>query len=235
MFMVFRTCCVCGEKGEFESYICPSCADKSHTASLSQSVSHDASHGASHGISPGASHDEENTKCDKATTSRFKAVCRECGRVLDIRTGGWKQPPAGFMPSEKLNRVRCSECWKAGMGHYKVVLHVVGGKDNTEVDNVVRNVLAEFRRAGKHARITKIEGHSYYLNHIGAARTIARRFAKSFGANVTQTAKMVGRDRMRSKDKFKVAIRVELWKKGSSFGKKAAADAVPEKIDGKKP
>jgi len=106
------------------------------------------------------------------------------------------------------------------MGHYKVVLHVIGGGDDVEVRNVVRNVLKEFENAGKHARVTKVEGHSFFLTHLGAARTIARRLAKSFGANVSETAKMIGRDRMRSLDKFKVTIRAELWKKSLNSRKK---------------
>ena len=208
--MKMRTCCVCGAKGRFDSYICPKCAAVTATSTTS-------------GKKTARIGNEDESDAQSATTSTEVRRCPSCLRVYDPRNDRWKIPSR---TPESFKKRWCPECWRAWQGYFEAVLQIIGIGDGeeyssskAEIERLIQNVLTECKKQGRHACITKVTGHSYFLSNLRTARTIARKISKSFGATVKETAKLVGRDRQKSVDKFKVAIRVELGTKRKRTGK----------------
>lgn len=185
-----KFCCVCGRVGEFENYICPAC-----TVASSQVV-------------PAVPTDSEGVPL----VSRVVG-CRRCGRLLD--KGRWILYSPDLVKSDNLRLITCPDCQKATTGYYEAIIQFSTKSGNfekskEEIEKLLQNAIKSEENYGKMVEITKIEKNNYFFNNIRAAKRIARKVASAFNARIRETSKLVGVDRISSKEKRRVTILVEL-------------------------
>ena len=104
----------------------------------------------------------------------------------------------------KLRLATCDVCRLKGVGHHEAILQVRGkGKLSAEVLEEVRKKLeecaAEANRKNRAAFIAKVEyvrgGLDFYVNPLSLARRMAGLLKEEFGAEISETGKLIGRTR----------------------------------------
>lgn len=186
-----KFCCVCGKVGDFENYVCPAC--RSASAGFVPVVIPTDSEGA---------------------PLRSRTVgCRRCGRLLD--KGRWILYSPDMVKSDNFRLITCLDCQKATTGYYEAIIQfsTKSGKfdeSKEEIEKILQNAIKLEENYGKMVEITKVEKNNYFFNNIRAAKRIARKVASAFNARIRETSKLVGVDRISSKEKRRVTILIEI-------------------------
>lgn len=190
-----KFCCVCGKAGNFENYVCPACGAASSSSSPQQVV-----------------HTIPRDTEGKPIVSRTVG-CRRCGRLLD--KGRWILYSPGMVKSDNFRLITCVDCQKATTGYYEAIIQfsTTSGKfdeSKEEIEKLLQNAINSEEKHGKMVEITKIEKNNYFFNNIRAAKRIARKVASAYKARISETSKLVGVDRISSKEKRRVTMLIEL-------------------------
>lgn len=185
-----KFCCVCGKAGSFENYVCPAC--KAAASPLAHKIPRDG---------------EGNP-----LVSRMVG-CRRCGRLFV--KGRWILYSPDLVKSDNLRLITCPDCQRATTGYYEAIIQfsTKSGKfeeSKEEIEKLLQTAIKSEEGYGKMVEITKIEKNNYFFNNIRAAKRIARRVAAAYKARISETSKLVGMDRISSKEKRRVTILVEI-------------------------
>ncbi|MEA1905205.1 MAG: 60S ribosomal export protein NMD3, partial [Candidatus Hadarchaeota archaeon] len=114
----------------------------------------------------------------------------------------------------KLKRTTCDVCSRVSSGYYEAILQVRGeGELPEERLARVRRTLEEgvfaAHKRDRSAFVAKVErkhgGLDFYLSSLALARQMARLLKSEFGAEVQESAKLVGRDKS-GRRKFRVSV-----------------------------
>jgi nonsense-mediated mRNA decay protein 3 len=121
--------------------------------------------------------------------------------------------------------ITCNVCGLLSAGHHEAILQVRGKEMSLEKRKEIKLMLEqsaeEVRRKNRSAFISKIdekrEGLDLYVNPAGLARRMASLLRAKFGAEIVETAKLIGMDRDRGGvRKFKISVLARLPDQGSS-------------------
>ncbi len=114
----------------------------------------------------------------------------------------------------KLKRTTCDVCNRMSSGYYEAILQVRGeGELSKEKLVKVKRTLEEgvfaAHERDRSAFVAKVErkhgGLDFYLSSLALARQMARLLKSEFGAEVQESAKLIGRDK-RGRRKFRVSV-----------------------------
>jgi nonsense-mediated mRNA decay protein 3 len=115
--------------------------------------------------------------------------------------------------------ITCDVCGLLSAGHHEAILQVRGKEMSSEKRREIKLMLEqsaeEVRKKDRYAFISKIdekrEGLDLYVNPTGLARRMASLLRAKFGAEIVETAKLIGMDRDRGGvRKFKVSVLARL-------------------------
>jgi nonsense-mediated mRNA decay protein 3 len=115
--------------------------------------------------------------------------------------------------------ITCKVCGLLSAGHHEAILQVRGKIMSPEKRQEIKLMLEQFaeevRKKDRFAFISKIdekrEGLDLYVNPAGLARRMASLLRTKFGAEIVETAKLIGMDRDRGGvRKFKISVLARL-------------------------
>jgi nonsense-mediated mRNA decay protein 3 len=121
--------------------------------------------------------------------------------------------------------ITCNVCGLLSAGHHEAILQVRGKVMSPEKRQEIKLMLEQFaeevRKKDRFAFISKIdekrEGLDLYVNPARLARRMASLLRAKFGAEIVETAKLIGMDRDRGGvRKFKISVLARLPDQGSS-------------------
>jgi nonsense-mediated mRNA decay protein 3 len=121
--------------------------------------------------------------------------------------------------------ITCDVCGLLSAGHHEAILQVRGRDMSSEKRQEIRLLLEksseEAHKKDRSAFISKLdekrEGLDVYVNPAGLARRMASMLRVKFGAEIVETAKLIGVDRDRGGvRKFKISVLARLPDQGSS-------------------
>lgn len=144
----------------------------------------------------------------------YECVLHVSGDILDTRIE--KEYPIEV----KVERGVCPDCSKFYSGYYEAVIQLRADDrklEDTEINDADKFISSEIQRICKTNKLAYVterivlkEGVDYHIGSYNAAHKIAVNMQKQYGGLITESRKLVGHDKSKSRDLYRSWISVRL-------------------------